>query len=510
MEAVLVTRNSTTDHEGNLTTSDLRLEVNLAGNTSGPRQTIESVPASEWSRAPARGQHPGVAHADSPQIDLSYKPHALAGFSKFGTDETNEFATFTQGRETFLSSRDLREECEDDLRSFAEKSDHTEGFMLSSTISDGFGGFTSAFLDMLRDEFPKSTVWTTAMIEDALEWKREDTDRSRFQRILNTALSLQHLEESSSMVLPIQPPTTWRDNAPWTRFLRDDLDRPKVYAQVLNQHLQSANSELREPDGLTQVVQQLNWRGDNKLASLSGISPMPPADHFAADGKDGVERLKKSWMDWSVLPDPEGTRSRKAETPFAQYSVVRGYDFEESQALGPILESSTTLQEPLSQWVSLPQPYPIVPSSTQLPIYRGLLPNGRPLVLERPSLTDPSTSAGLFGLADTRYPLASSYVVQPASVPIVTTLSTRPSARHSVAMLARELKELVRTRNRVLREYEDGEFGIGREGVLECRERLETIGDNYKGGTDDAGEDDDGVDKDEDENWDDTEDVWDL
>lgn len=151
-----------------------------------------------------------------------------------------------------------------------------------------------------------------------------------------------------------------------------------------------------------------------------------------------------------------------------------------------------------------------MPSSTQLPIYRGLLPNGRPLVLERPSLTDPSTSAGLFGLADTRYPLASSYVVQPASVPIVTTLSTRPSARHSVAMLARELKELVRTRNRVLREYEDGEFGIGREGVLECRERLETIGDNYKGGTDDAGEDDDGVDKDEDENWDDTEDVWDL
>ena len=50
--------------------------------------------------------------------------------------------------------------------------------MLSSTISDGFGGFTSAFLDMLRDEFPKPTVWTTAMIEDALEWKREDTDVS--------------------------------------------------------------------------------------------------------------------------------------------------------------------------------------------------------------------------------------------------------------------------------------------------------------------------------------------
>lgn len=66
------------------------------------------------------------------------------------------------------------------------------------------------------------------------------------------------------MVLPIQPPATWERNAPWTRFLRDDVrwsffscvtptdsprppQLPKVetYSQILTTHLQSANNELR-------------------------------------------------------------------------------------------------------------------------------------------------------------------------------------------------------------------------------------------------------------------------
>jgi hypothetical protein len=55
-----------------------------------------------------------------------YKPHALAGFSPFGSDEPNEFATFVQGREAWLSNQELREEVEEDLRSFAEGSDFTE------------------------------------------------------------------------------------------------------------------------------------------------------------------------------------------------------------------------------------------------------------------------------------------------------------------------------------------------------------------------------------------------
>jgi len=59
---------------------------------------------------------------------------------------------------------------------------------------------------------------------------------------------------------------------------------------------------------LTSIVQQLNWRGDNKIASLSGVTPIAPSE-FWSDGKDGVDRLKKSWLDFSTLPDLDGTRT---------------------------------------------------------------------------------------------------------------------------------------------------------------------------------------------------------
>lgn len=48
--------------------------------------------------------------------------------------------------------------------------------MVSSPISTGFGGFTSMFLEMLVDEFPKHQLFTTAMMGNAAGWQREETE----------------------------------------------------------------------------------------------------------------------------------------------------------------------------------------------------------------------------------------------------------------------------------------------------------------------------------------------
>ncbi|KAL8277816.1 hypothetical protein RQP46_009799 [Phenoliferia psychrophenolica] len=279
-----------------------------------------------------------------PVSELASRSHALAGFSSFGSGDRNEFATWIQGRETFLSD--------------------SKGFMLSTPISNGFGGFASVFLETIRDDFTKHAIFTTAMLSDSLGWKRADTERSSQQRLLNNTLSMQHLEELSSMVLPIQPPAAWDEHPPWTRFLRDDLPKRETYSQVLTMHLQSANSELREIDGLNQVVSQLNWRGDNKIAHLLGATPLLPPEHLI--GPLGIQMAKDSPKDFSVLPNlPPRKASARAEDPntlkpFAQYNIIRGYEDEELEKLGTILESTTTLVEPLSIWsassLSLPLP----------------------------------------------------------------------------------------------------------------------------------------------------------
>ena len=146
----------------------------------------------------------------------------------------------------------------------------------------------------------------------------------------------------------------------------------------------------------------------------------------------------------------------------------------------------------------LPQPYPILPSAP--PIYRSLLPSGRPLVLHQPVAPDPFSPAGLFHAPNPLFPAASSYTVQPTSVPIYTALATTPDARFLLDHLAKGMKELRRVRWGGWWEYEQGEYGVGREGVEEARERLEGLVDALKGaggGAGDGEEEEEGYDTDE-------------
>lgn len=54
----------------------------------------------------------------------------------------------------------------------------------------------------------------------------------------------------------------------------------------------------REIDGLTSIVNQLNWRGDNKIAHLTGATPMLPPEQLKGDS--GIQTLKDSFKDFSV------------------------------------------------------------------------------------------------------------------------------------------------------------------------------------------------------------------
>lgn len=321
---------------------------------------------------------------------------------------------------------------------------------------------------------------------------------------MNEALSLAGLEDLSSMVMPIQAPAGWDKSSGWSKYLRDDIDTRTAYSDILTQHIQSANSELREAGALHQVIAQLNWRGDNKFAHLAGASPCLPPDHLQG-GAAGQKTLRKSIHDFSVqrqtLSDKQieaGTvlRERRRATPYAQYTVVRGYEGDELEQLGDILEKSTALKEPLATWVCLPQPFPIVP--TAAPIYRSLLPSGRPLVLAAPLADNPFTPAGLFGAPNPLFPLSESYIVQPQTVPIYTSLSTTPDTCFLLQHLSRSLRELRRVRWAGWWEYEQGEWAIGREGVDEAVERLESLADALKGsGDQDEEEEEDGRDTDE-------------
>lgn len=70
--------------------------------------------------------------------------------------------------------------------------------MITTPVSNGFSGLTSSMLELIRDEFQKSKIFTTAMMEDSNGWVREDTIVSE-----NTSL----LSAANSSVIEINQPT---------------------------------------------------------------------------------------------------------------------------------------------------------------------------------------------------------------------------------------------------------------------------------------------------------------
>lgn len=111
---------------------------------------------------------------------------------------------------------------------------------------------------------------------------------------------------------------------------------------------------------MSTITEQLNWRGGNKVASLSGMTPILPRSYWSPSDTDAARELKRATKDYSAYEDEEsaeeerrrtGRKRRDDEVPYGQYGLVRGFDFEDSQAMGPLLEQSALpLRDPISRW----------------------------------------------------------------------------------------------------------------------------------------------------------------
>ena len=54
-----------------------------------------------------------------------------------------------------------------DLRPFAEEADQMQGIQIMASIDDAWGGFAAKYIDRLRDEYGKTTLWVWGL-EDSL------------------------------------------------------------------------------------------------------------------------------------------------------------------------------------------------------------------------------------------------------------------------------------------------------------------------------------------------------
>lgn len=113
------------------------------------------------------------------------------------------FESWSTGEELF---RDVDREADildRDVRLFAEEADQMQGFQIFATTDDAWGGWTERYLDALRDEFGKKSIWVWGL-EDG---RREDRAKM-LGRAANSARSLCGISKLASAVLRLSSEPT--------------------------------------------------------------------------------------------------------------------------------------------------------------------------------------------------------------------------------------------------------------------------------------------------------------
>lgn len=106
-------------------------------------------------------------------------------------NQLSPFDRWDVGEDLFMSEDQEHELLDRDLRPFVEECDQMQGFQVVTGADDAWAGFASKYLEGLRDEFGRKSVWVWGL-EEARQAGRVSNPtfvRFRLGKRLNTNLS---------------------------------------------------------------------------------------------------------------------------------------------------------------------------------------------------------------------------------------------------------------------------------------------------------------------------------
>ncbi|CAB4388533.1 unnamed protein product [Rhizophagus irregularis] len=366
-------------------------------------------------------------------------------------DEFMPFDIFSYGKNAFLAHEKELDSFDENFRFFVEECDAIQGFQVYTSIIDGFGGFACSFLEQLRDEYPKTAIWSFGITENR-SWAPKGHN-SYYKQILNIALSTTQLTEFSSLFNPINTPAANQPN--FNSFYHPNLNLPYHTSSIVSAAIETATLPFRSRHNFTSMfdlITQLNWRGNTKLGSLGLAFPLPISNFGEVD----VNKLLPTENN-NVIQDLSMTLNGKqnATTIYGQSVVVRGLpnQFEPlagqnpknaSQIAAEIFQRYESLNSGSSSFFSTNVTYPIPNSFPK--IFRYLNSNGH---------------------VDMSVP--NDKMLSVHSVPTLSHLTISTKSYNFLHQLANILQNL----NLNLHpEYEEGDKGLTCDEFLETRETL--------------------------------------
>ena len=155
------------------------LIFNRDGSTA--RQLQQPIEPSDYQRnlergLPTRQLHAGDVRYWSDFNRVFFHPRSIVQLNEFELNsELMPFENWSAGQDLFRSLDKEFDLLDRDIRPFAEECDQMQGFQIFTGADDAWGGFAGEYLDGLRDEYGKTSIWV---------WGIEDQTRSTRVRFL--------------------------------------------------------------------------------------------------------------------------------------------------------------------------------------------------------------------------------------------------------------------------------------------------------------------------------------
>lgn len=307
------------------------LPTNKNKNSRSGPSTVQKQPALELSayqQSLDAGTQPPALTTSTVRYwsDFSrvfYHPRSLVQLYDFELNSTTmPFERFSMGTELFDTLDKEHDLADRDWRPFAEECDSMQGIQVFTTVDDAWGGFASSYLEVLRDEFPKSSIWVWGLQSPMLDIQRA----KRQLRLANVAHSIAEMASQASTLVPLALP---EDGLPAGVEL--DYRSPWHTSALMAAAVESATLPSRLVSKLSSrpldfLAESLNAAGNQPLASLSLSTNRPPG--FDVEEEEARDDAR---LDLFQIGRQRGQGREHVKRTFGRISFSRGFPLAEQQ-----------------------------------------------------------------------------------------------------------------------------------------------------------------------------------
>ncbi|KAH7360542.1 tubulin domain-containing protein [Rhexocercosporidium sp. MPI-PUGE-AT-0058] len=229
------------------------------------------------------------------------------------------FENWSVGEELFNSLDKEHDLLDRDLRSFAEEADHMQGIQMIAGVDDAWGGFAARYMDRIRDEYGKTTVYFWGLEDGFKSIPRE----KRLNQLSNTARSISEIAPQASLFVPVTIPSMMLPSYvmidPKSRWNVGGLLSTAYETMTLPSRLRIQNVGRKSLDELVNV---LNVNGNQNIAKLRmsiDQKSVPNGNNLArleVRGQSRDTRLPSQERRIEDIPSPEDKELKTLDMDF--------------------------------------------------------------------------------------------------------------------------------------------------------------------------------------------------